>query len=100
MINCLRVSPVCVLVWIVGLVGRGSRLSRPEDEDNSPFHDDGNHLHRQHSNVQSGGLKDYEPVEIGAQVVGETSSSQSPNHGGSVHTQLYCPYFFNQQKTM
>lgn len=71
-------------VVCVKLVGRGSRLSRPEDEDNSPFHDDGN-LHRHHQSTVHG-LKDYEPVEVGAQVLGDPAT---PSNNGGTH---HCPF--------
>ncbi|XP_057375579.1 myc box-dependent-interacting protein 1-like isoform X3 [Daphnia carinata] len=71
-------------------VGRGSRLGRSEqDEDstiNSPFHD---HHHNDNNDSmnykQTGGLKDYEPVEVGAQV-GEISTSPTNNGAGGATT--------------
>ncbi|XP_032786096.2 myc box-dependent-interacting protein 1 isoform X2 [Daphnia magna] len=70
-------------------VGRGSRLGRSEqDEDstiNSPFHD---HHHNDNDDSMNykqtgGGLKDYEPVEVGAQVA---EIATSPTNNGAAAT--------------
>lgn len=73
---------------------RGSRLGRTEqDEDNtSPFHDHHHNNQNDHDNYSkqsggiiaggtgAGGLKDYEPVEVGAQV-GEITTTTPTNNG-------------------
>lgn len=74
-------------------VGRGSRLGRSEqDEDstiNSPFHD---HHHNDNDDSMNykqtgGGLKDYEPVEVGAQVA---EIATSPTNNGAAGTVCPC----------
>jgi hypothetical protein len=87
----LSLLPFDLLTEPVG--SRGSRLGRtePDEDNNSPFHDHHHNNQNDHDNYSKqsggiaggtgvGGLKDYEPVEVGAQV-GEITTTTPTNNG-------------------